>query len=204
MAIIMQCNPGDPGAKPSEHFPGVFLRETHRGLVVSLFERNGYDDSDFFAVVWNPEGQRCETISYATTRGWTYANGAKIDASPEVIAAARQWQDAQRSEWRAVINKHASRIPAKGSRVIVRLTRGKNKHLNGKTGVIFWTGEGYGYNAPPRAGVEIDGQRYFLGSANLYAVEDDAPAPCSWAEALGKLSAAKHWENKMPAFSYSI
>ena len=204
MPIIMQCNPNDPGATASGFHAGVFVRETHAGLVVSLFERNGYDDSDFCAVVWNPSAQACETITYATTRGWTYANGASIDASPEVIAAARNWQDAQKNEWREILATHAARIPAKGSRVIVRLSRGKNKHLDGKTGVIFWTGEGYGHNAPPRAGVEIEGQRYFLGSANLYALEDDAPAPYSWADALGKFTAAKHWANRLPALSYSI
>lgn len=204
MSIYMQCNPDDPGAMPAQGFPGVFVRETHRGLVVSLFERNGYDDSDFLAVVWNPTAQECETVTYATTRGWTYANGAKVDASPEVIEAARQWQNAQRAEWRQTIETHAARIPAKGSRVIVRLSRGKNKHLSGRAGVIFWTGEGYGHNAPPRAGVEIDGQRYFLGSENLYAIVGDTPAPDSWAQALGKFAAAKHWANQLPALSYSI
>lgn len=204
MPIIMQCEPNDPGAKPAQGFPGVFVRETHTGMVVSLYERNGYDDSDFLAVIWNPETKGCETITYATTRGWTYANGARIDASPEVIEAARQWQAAQVNECRQTIGTHAARIPANGSRVIVRLSRGKNKHLDGKTGIVFWIGEGYGYNAPPRAGVEIEGQRYFLGSANLYAIENDTAAPYSWAEAITKLAAAKYWTNQRPALSYSI
>ena len=70
-------------------YVGHFV-QTHVGLVVNLYERNGYSDSDFFAVVINPETLETKDICYATTRGWTYNNGASIDAPAELI---QRWQD---------------------------------------------------------------------------------------------------------------
>src|SRR5215469_6460049 len=43
----------------------IVLWDTHTGLCLSEFERNGYDDSDFFMVVWNPEKAQPETIMFA-------------------------------------------------------------------------------------------------------------------------------------------
>jgi len=201
MPITMQCNPDTPGAEPDNfHGKELFTLTTHHGLVLSLFERNGYDDSDFCAVVWNPEKAACETITYASTRGWTYANGATIDATPEVVAAARAWNETERAKILGRIKNASALIPAIGDTVTVKITRGKNKIFNGKNGRVFWIGDGYGYNAPPRAGVEIDGQKVFFNAANLYA----APAT-SWAEGIQELKAAQYWANHAPnVLFYSI
>lgn len=69
---------------------------TYEGCVLQIFERNGYDDSDFYAIVWDETDQCTKDVCYATTRGWTYANGAEVDATPEVLAAAQAWM---RSLW---------------------------------------------------------------------------------------------------------
>lgn len=69
-----------------EHFKDFVKVETYRGRVLSMFERNGYDDSDFYAVVWSDEQNKPINVEYATTRGWTYANGAQIDATDETRA----------------------------------------------------------------------------------------------------------------------
>jgi hypothetical protein len=62
--------------------------ETHKGLCIQDKEMNGYNDSDFYMLVWNPEKQAPEEILYASTRGWTYpAMGSYVDATPEVMAA---------------------------------------------------------------------------------------------------------------------
>lgn len=53
------------------------------GRVVNTREDNGYHDSDFFATYLTDEGTFCE-YQYATTRGWTYANNAVIDATDDV------------------------------------------------------------------------------------------------------------------------
>jgi hypothetical protein len=66
------------------------------GLVVSLQERNGYDDSDFVANWYNPETDTVECTEYATTRGWTYLNGARVDATPEIIAKYNQKREESR------------------------------------------------------------------------------------------------------------
>lgn len=70
------------GYKPGE----VLVKQSFHGCVISKREMNGYDDSDFYALVWNEEKNAPEEIQYATTRGWTYANGASVDATPEVLA----------------------------------------------------------------------------------------------------------------------
>lgn len=56
------------------------------GRVVNLREMNGSYDSDFYAEYMTEDGTFRE-FEYASTRGWTYANGATIDATPEVQAA---------------------------------------------------------------------------------------------------------------------
>ena len=57
-----------------------------KGKVVSLREANGYHDSDFYATFLNDNGEFVD-YCYASTRGWTYANGATIDATPETMEA---------------------------------------------------------------------------------------------------------------------
>ena len=46
-----------------------------KGCVVRLSERNYYDDSDFFAIVWNPKTENMFTYNYTSTRygGGSYA-----------------------------------------------------------------------------------------------------------------------------------
>ena len=63
--------------------------ETYQGCVLDTREYNGYNDSDFYAIVWDEEKQKLDRIEYATTRGWTYLNGAGIDATEEVREKAR-------------------------------------------------------------------------------------------------------------------
>ena len=90
MAVTMMCEPGTPGAVRSDYWSkegrDIWMVTTHKGLVVGLREMNGYDDSDFYATVWNEEKGAPEEIMYASTRGWTYPNGAAVDATDEVKA----------------------------------------------------------------------------------------------------------------------
>lgn len=67
----------------------VEFATTYEGAVFATRERNYYDDSDFYAVVWN--GERITEVEYATTRFPTYDNSATVDATPEVKAAADEW-----------------------------------------------------------------------------------------------------------------
>ena len=61
-------------------------QSSYVGAVLETYERNGYDDSDFLAVVW--DGEQVTTREYASTRGWTYHNAASVDATPQVREAA--------------------------------------------------------------------------------------------------------------------
>src|SRR5215510_5788359 len=77
MAITMMCDPAVPGAVRDDYWSGVAKTDiwrvtTHEGLVLELREMNGYDDSDFYAVVWNDAKGEPERVEYASTRGWTY------------------------------------------------------------------------------------------------------------------------------------
>lgn len=85
------------GERPVKLGPNVYATyESHHGLCIEDFERNGYDDSDWYMVVWNPEKRETETILFASTRGWSYpCYGSKPDASPETLEAYAQYVDAK-------------------------------------------------------------------------------------------------------------
>lgn len=68
-------------------------RETvceYEGCVLCTRERNGPDDSDFYAVVWDEQEQGLKAIEYATTR-FASTGSARVDATPEVIVKAETW-----------------------------------------------------------------------------------------------------------------
>lgn len=70
-----------------------WVKETHKGLCLYDYEKNGYDDSDFCMVVWNEEKQQPEHITFASTRGWTYPLYSSYpDATPEVKAKYEAWK----------------------------------------------------------------------------------------------------------------
>lgn len=60
------------------------------GTVVNLYERNGYDDSDFYAVCFVDGQEYVE--QYASTRYWSGPCAASIDATPELIKAWHQFR----------------------------------------------------------------------------------------------------------------
>ena len=81
---------------------GDTLYLSHIGLCLSEYERNGYDDSDFFMRVWDPVEQCVKSIMFASTRGWSYpCYDSSPDATPEVLALADAWQRKQTRHLRA-------------------------------------------------------------------------------------------------------
>lgn len=112
--------------------------KSYEGAVLYTYERNGYDDSDFYAIVWDAEAEGFKHICYASTRGWTYHNGAKVDATPEVIAAAEaKLAELLTARFIAAATAEASK-PTKGKMVRSTTTRGKNKGIEGK---VMWYGQ---------------------------------------------------------------
>jgi len=143
---------------------------THEGLVLGTFEANGYHDSDFYAVVWNPATNAPEHVWYGSTSSWTYHNGVTVDATPEVRAAATAWYRAHMLDREMARVNAAARAPRKGKTVRSLTTRGKNA---GVRGVVRWIGDGqYG----KRVGVAVEGEEKlrYLDAGRIAVLDPDA------------------------------
>lgn len=161
MAVITCTRERVAGATVvSECEHGVHLA-AYEGATLGTREMNGYDDSDFYALVWT--GTELTEMMYATTRGWTYHNGAVADATDEVKQAARRWlayRDIRAAYERSALD---ACTVEKGKQVEVT---GGQKHL-GATGTVFWLGQcryGKGY----RVGLRTEsGEKLFLAEEHV-------------------------------------
>lgn len=136
--------------------------EIFKGCVLETRERNFYDDSDFYAVVWDDEKKALSTPEYATTR---YGGGgtAFADATPEVRAAADAW--AYKTLKKGYFQRYVKELadPEKGD--MVTIVRGKSG--KGSTGKLFWIGEKKTYggysrwsqNTVQKVGVALDDEK---------------------------------------------
>lgn len=141
---------------------------SHEGLTVRLREANFWDDSDFFAVVW--EDGKTREIQYGTTRCWTYNSSAKVDASPEVMEAFTAAETAARVAYaetlRALEAERLAGLPSKGK--TVKVVKGR-KIPKGTVAEVFWYGEtAYGW----RVGLEFEGKREFTAAHNVEVVTE--------------------------------
>ena len=126
------------------YYGPLYIEETRVGLVLSIGERNGYDDSDFYATVWNPVKGCPECVEYASTRGWSNPNSATPDATPEVRADYEAWSKAQAEEARKRQAEIEAKTPSIGK--LVKVVRGR-KVAVGTIGRIFWMGEDTKYSS---------------------------------------------------------
>lgn len=112
-------------------------KELYVGAVIATRERNFYDDSDFYAIIWNEEKQRLEHCEYDTTR---FAGGgtATVDCTPANLAKAYAWayRETRKRVWAAWID--SLKTPCKGD--MVRVTAGKKVSI-GTMGKLFFIGE---------------------------------------------------------------
>ena len=106
----------------------------YEGAVLWDGERNYYDDSDFYAVVWDDEKNAPKEVGYATTRGWTYNNGAAVDATPDVLAKFAAWQAKERALSHLLGLRNGAAEAHSGAKVVVAKGR---KIAKGKTGTVF-------------------------------------------------------------------
>lgn len=92
------------------------LVEKFVGCVLGLGENNYYDDSDFYAIVWNEEKQMVENVYYDTTRAYSPYT-ANIDATEEVRAKAKAYNESvirkNRAKALAEINSQDRKIAIK-------------------------------------------------------------------------------------------
>jgi hypothetical protein len=128
------------------------------GAVLYTREQNGYDDSDFYAGVYDAEANEVREVMYATTRGWTYHNGAGVDADEATVEAALAAREPLiREVVRESLEEEARRV-TRGTRVeFARAFNGKKQArvAKGATGTVFWTGE-CRFNGGGRVGVALD------------------------------------------------
>lgn len=154
----------------------LFTYQTHVGLCLKTFERNGYHDSDFYVTVWNPETGKPEDIEYATTRGWTYANGASVDATPEVLAAYQAYESARMAAARKLHAERVAAMPEKGK--VLRVVKGRKVPV-GTEARCFWADVRFktdrvlgvlflGYEG--RVGLETPAGRVFTDCNNVEVV----------------------------------
>ena len=142
--------PEEQAATPAWMAPGNDLtragyRVEYEGKVLGLYEKNGYDDSDFCAYVELAPGV-FGSVEYGSTR---YGGGgvATVDATDDVYE--RFWDYYDRF-W-ARIADEVERDEATVARVgrAVEVTGGRK--YKGRTGVVGWVGE-FKYAAGPHGG----------------------------------------------------
>lgn len=145
------------------------------GAVLSSFECSGYDDSDFYAVVWNEEKGRVERVQYDTTRH-AGGGGMKVDATPEVIERAQEWLRTWYVESLTEDAKLAARRAEIGRIVRSTTKRGKNVGVEGE---VRWIGpDRYSYKPTPRdrVGIQVEGEEK-LRFLDITSVEVVTPEP---------------------------
>lgn len=113
-------------------------QETYVGCVIELREFNGYDDSDFYALVWDDEKQTVTRVEYATTRAATYGNSASVDLTPERAALVEAHYRQRREAQIAAKAAQDFATPTKGK--IVEVIAGQKLPVGTKA-VVGWYGE---------------------------------------------------------------
>lgn len=99
----------------------------YEGAVLGEWERNGYNDSDFLAAVWDEDEQKVKTIEWGTTRFPTYHNRCVVDATDEVKAKAAVVKAEAAYRFSVYRAEDAQKDPTVGKTVRSLTTRGKNK-----------------------------------------------------------------------------
>jgi hypothetical protein len=157
------------------HGYDMFLETKYVGCVVATGEHNGYDDSDFYAVVWDEATGGFIEVTYATTRGWTYGNSASVDAPADLI---EKYRAACAAKAKAAALARAKCRVCKGATVVATRTlkvKG-NKVAEGTKGVVIWYGADKYRRGAYRAGVRFEGMAdaLFIDAASLEVVLDAA------------------------------
>jgi len=159
----------EPRETCTEYCLTEYDERSYEGATLCMRERNYYHDSDFYAVVWDEVEQETKYIEYATTRGWTYANGARVDATDEIKAKAAEYQYVRYLEQLQKANQRQSREIATDRRV--KVIKGR-KVLIGTEGTVKWTGMGNYRNM--RARIETDkGEEHWIDCSNLEIIEPE-------------------------------
>ncbi len=187
------------------------LDETYAGAVLQTWEHNGYNDSDFYAAVWDEAEQRVKAVEWATTRWWTYNNSATVDATSEVMAKAERWLADLIEQLLTRADEEQAADPVIGKEVRSTTTRGKNKGVVGlvrrRMANPYRTYYRNGYNDPEalanqRLAVEVVGEdKYRWLDADRVEVINPDQYKTSAEEIRRRAEALAKHRNFMAAFS---
>lgn len=180
-------------------------KETYVGKVLETYEENGYHDSDFYAVVWDDETNCLRHKLYATTRFYSNGYGAKIDATPEIVAKATAERKERFLQSEVEKDEEKAKTIAKGKKVEVVSGR-KNR---GAIGEVFWVGspEKFSYYSKEHrsVGIKLNDERDDNGKFKNVVFAYDYN--CGVINYESYLTDAKHLEeiatNKANSYSYS-
>ena len=132
------------------------------GCVFWTYERNGYQDSDWYAMCWDEERQQVSVVEYDTTRCGG-SGRADIDITVDNLRKVyRYYYEEGRILFDSRIKYDNAKKIEKGCTVIVK--RGRKIPV-GTTGIVFWVGTRYNQYSrkdEDRVGIEVCGERLFL------------------------------------------
>ena len=191
--------------EPRGHLDIIETKESYVGRVLETYEENGYHDSDFYAVVWDDETESILHKQYATTRFYSNGYGAKIDATPEVIAKATAERKSRFLESAIEADEETAKTIAKGK--MVEINRGRKNR--GVIGEVFWVGhpEKFSYYAKEHrsVGIKLNNEKDDNGKFKNVVFAYDYN--CDVVNYESHLTDKKHLEeiatNKANSYSYS-
>lgn len=141
------------------HAEIIETKETYVGRVLETYEENGYNDSDFYAIVWDDETNSLIHKQFATTRFYSNGYGAKIDATPEIIEKATAERKTRFLKSAIEKDEETAKTVAKGK--MVEINRGRKNR--GIIGEVFWVGnpDKFSYYAKEHrsVGIKLDNER---------------------------------------------
>ncbi len=141
------------------HAEIIETKETYVGRVLETYEENGYNDSDFYAIVWDDETNSLIHKQFATTRFYSNGYGATIDATPEIIEKATAERKNLFLKSAIEADEETAKTVAKGK--MVEINRGRKNR--GIIGEVFWVGnpDKFSYYAKEHRsiGIKLDDER---------------------------------------------
>ncbi len=166
IAHMKDSAPATATVPANVHGHDMLIEVLYAGLVVETGEHNGYDDSDFYAVVWSEGSNDFIEYTYGTTRAWTYGNSAEVDAPAALV---EKYHAKCRKEAAARELERRKRDVTPGAYVVV--VKGR-KVPKGTNGVVVWYGPDRYKRGEYRCGVEFDGMpgKTFVAAKNLERV----------------------------------
>jgi len=137
----------------------IETKETYTERVLEVYEDNGYNDSDFYAVVWDDEQNCLLHKQYATTRFYSEGYGAKVDATPEIIEKAK----AEKTKYFLKFAIESDIENAKSIKIGKRVEVTRGRKNRGVIGEVFWVGrpEKFSYHSKEyhTIGIKLNDER---------------------------------------------